>query len=305
MVGKHDAAGADADPLTFGNGRSLTKTYDRNYNVDLIADSASGGLSVDFTLDAVGNTTGLVERITATTSASRSFVYDGLDRVSTKKSGNATLEAFKYDATGNRTSKTSAGVTTAYSYPASNHRLSATGSVARSYDASGNTVGIGSGASAPGLVYDDLGRLRDYKLGAVTKAGYRYNGKGERVWRIDAANGVNHRQYFYDEFGHLLGEYDSSGNRIQEYVWLDDTLVAILSNHDGSTYQFVETDHLGSPRAVIHPAKNTIIWRWDVNNSAFGEHAPSADPDANAIAYTLNLRFPGQVYDSASGMYYN
>jgi RHS repeat-associated protein len=86
---------------------------------------------------------------------------------------------------------------------------------------------------------------------------------------------------------------------------MDDTLVAILSDHDGSTYQFVETDQLGTPRAVIHPTKNTIVWRWDLNNTTFGEHAPSTDPDANGINYTLNLRFPGQVFDPVSGMDYN
>jgi RHS repeat-associated protein len=292
--------------LTFGTStRVLTKAYDKNYGVDIVSDSVTGGLSEDFTLDAVGNPTGLVERITSSSSVTRSFVYDGLDRMTTQKNGNSTVEAFKYDATGDRTSKSSSGVATAYSYSTVSHRLSSTGSISRAYDSAGNTSAIGSGVSAPNMTYDDNGRLRDYKVGSAIKASYRYNAKGERVWRIDPANGANNRQYFYDEAGRLLGEYDSTGARIQEYVWLDDTLVAVLSVHDGSAYQFVETDYLGSPRAVIHPTKNTIIWRWDVNNTAFGEHSPNADPDANALTYTLNLRFPGQMYDSASGLNYN
>ena len=62
----------------------------------------------------------------------------------------------------------------------------------------------------------------------------------------------------------------------------------------GSTYQYVETDHLGTPRAVVHPTKNTIIWRWNLNDTTFGDHAPLGDPDSNGITYTLALRYPGQ-----------
>jgi RHS repeat-associated protein len=115
---------------------------------------------------------------------------------------------------------------------------------------------------------------------------------------------IQSRYYIYDEPGHLMGEYQPSGARVKEYVWADDTLIAILSDYDGSAYQLVETDQLGTPRAVIHPSKNTVIWRW-TNDTAFGEHAPQEDPDGNGIAYTLNLRFPGQYYDSESGLVYN
>ena len=38
---------------------------------------------------------------------------------------------------------------------------------------------------------------------------------------------------------------------------------------------------------------------------AFGEHAASNNPDADAVTYTFNLRYPGQLYDSESGLHYN
>ncbi|MCX6041007.1 MAG: hypothetical protein NTV69_07725 [Caldilinea sp.] len=92
---------------------------------------------------------------------------------------------------------------------------------------------------------------------------------------------------------------------MKEYVWLDDTLIAILGNFDGSTYQYVETDHLGTPRAVVHPTENTILWRWDLTPTAFGEHLPNGNPDGDAFTYTLNLRYPGQYFDAESGLHYN
>jgi RHS repeat-associated protein len=292
--------------LTFGNGRSLTKTFDQNYGIDLVSDSDATGLREDFTLNAVGNVTTLTERVTATSSVTRALGYDGLDRLITHKQGTKTIvEAFKYDATGNRTAKTVGSATTAYSYPNTNHRLTSVGSAPRTYDAAGHTESIGTGAAARGFEFDDRGRIRNFKLGTTVKATYRYNGKGERVLRLDSANAANSQQFLYDEVGHLLGEYTTTGDRVKEYVWLDDTLVAILGDHDGSLHQYVETDHLGSPRAVVDPVKNTIVWRWDINNSAFGEHLPSGDPDANGLVYALNLRFPGQYYDADSGLSYN
>jgi RHS repeat-associated protein len=125
------------------------------------------------------------------------------------------------------------------------------------------------------------------------------------VSKTDPSTSANDRYYAYDESGHLLGEYLANGARVQEYVWLDDTLVAVLSSHDGSTYQYVETDHLGTPRAVIKPSTNEIVWRWNLTPTAFGEHAPVQDPDADSTDYVLNLRYPGQWYDAESGNHYN
>ena len=236
---------------------------------------------------------------------SAAYSYDGLDRLTLEKNGTKVVEAFTYDATGNRLSKTVGTKTTANTYPVDSHRLSAAGNTNRSYDANGNTATVGSGNAMQTFVYDDRNRLRDYKLGTTLKSSYRYNGKGEQVLRIDSTTPANSRQYVYDEAGHLLGEYTTAGVRIQEYVWLDDTLVGILSDHDGSTYQYVETDHLGTPRAVIHPTRNTIVWRWNVNDTTFGDHTPLGDPDGNAITYTLNLRYPGQRADPITGLNYN
>jgi RHS repeat-associated protein len=125
------------------------------------------------------------------------------------------------------------------------------------------------------------------------------------VLKTDSGTAANSVQFVYDGVGHLIGEYTTSGTRIQEYVWLDDTLVAVLRNFDGASYQFVETDHLGTPRAVVHPTKNVMIWRWDLTPSAFGENAVNENPDGDGLSFKLNLRYPGQYYDSESGTHFN
>lgn len=288
--------------LTFGNGRLLAKTYDADYNIDGVADSAADGLNHDLTTDVVSNVIGLSERTSAATTIDRTIGYDALDRLTSFKEGATNIQSFTYDATGNRL-KTITGTTTKNNtYPATSHWLTKFGSQTRTYDAIGNTLTI----AAKALVYDDRNRLRDYlNNGSTLTRTYRYNGLGERVSKTIAAANTANRYYMYDDAGRLLGEYKADGTRVQEYVWLDDTLVGVLANHDGAKYQFVETDHLGTPRAIIHPTKNTIIWRWNSTDTAFGEHLALNDPDANGINYTFNLRYPGQYFDSESGLHYN
>jgi RHS repeat-associated protein len=288
--------------LTFGNGRVLTKAYDQNYDIDKVSDNSTTGLSEDSTVNVMGNITAITERTTATATATRQFAYDNLDRLLSLKNGATNVQSFTYDATGNRLSKTLATTTTTSTYPATSHRLSSDGTSARTYDANGNTATL----AAKSFVYDDRNRLRDYiNSGTTVTRTYRYNGKGERVSKVQSAGNTNNRYYMYDEAGHLLGEYLANGTRVQEYVWMDDQLVAVLSDHDASTYQFVETDHLGTPRAVIHPVENNIVWRWNITNTAFGEHTATNNPDADAVTYTFNLRYPGQQYDAESTLHYN
>jgi RHS repeat-associated protein len=72
----------------------------------------------------------------------------------------------------------------------------------------------------------------------------------------------------------------------------------------GHTY-YLETDHLGTPRVAIDPARDVAVWRWDLKGEAFGSTAPDEDPDRDGTAFVLDMRFPGQRYDAVTGLYYN
>ncbi|MGQ0801823.1 MAG: RHS repeat domain-containing protein [Pseudomarimonas sp.] len=265
--------------------------------------AANDGFDIDLGLDVAGNVTSLTER-QGSNSVLRSVEYDGQNRLTEIRDGANLIEGFGYDATGNRTARSTATATTPYTTVPSSHRLQSVGPITRGYDAAGNTSVINDPAPKT-LIYNDLGRLREFKVSGALKAGYRYNGRGERVVKLHPTD-VNQNRYFvYTDSGQLLGEYNKDGSRVAEYVWMDDTLVAIYSDHDASTYQFVQTDHLGTPRAVVHPSRNRIVWRWDLAGSAFGDHAPVTDPDADGKVFGLNLRYPGQYFDAESGLHYN
>jgi RHS repeat-associated protein len=278
------------DQITYGNGRIQTRSYDANYAIDQVSSTGANGLSLDFAVDAVGNLTQVTSG-----AAGNLLAYDGVDRLTeVKQLNNDLIEAFAYDATGNRTAHTDSAGITPYSYTAGSHRLSAVGTTTRSLDAAGNTTAIGGTT----FTYDARNRLS-----AATVAGqstqYQYNARGERVSKAGTASTI----FVYDEAGHLLGEYAGDGSVQAEYVWLGDLPVAVRNADD--TMAYMEPDHLGTPRSVIDPVRDVAIWQWPLLGNAFGDAAPVTDPDGDGVAFAMNLRFPGQYYDAETGLHYN
>ena len=56
---------------------------------------------------------------------------------------------------------------------------------------------------------------------------------------------------------------------------------------------------------MIDPDRNVVIWSWYIQGEPFGDSQPNQDPDGDGKPFTLDLRFPGQRYDSATGLYQN
>jgi len=82
--------------------------------------------------------------------------------------------------------------------------------------------------------------------------------------------------------------------------------VAVLEYSSAANpLHYIECDHLGTPRVVIEQDRNLAVWAWPVTGEAFGNTPPDEDPDGDGTNFTLDMRFPGQRYDSASGLYYN
>lgn len=110
----------------------------------------------------------------------------------------------------------------------------------------------------------------------------------------------------YDEAGHLLGTYDADGAARQEVIWLEDLPVGVIDGSGATaSLAYVEADHLGTPRVVIEPAAQQAVWTWALQGEAFGATPPNEDPDQDGIGFHLDLRFPGQRHDQASGLNYN
>lgn len=64
---------------------------------------------------------------------------------------------------------------------------------------------------------------------------------------------------------------------------------------------FVQTDQLNTPRAITDE-NNVLVWKWD--SDPYGAVPPNESP-TGAPAFAFGLRFPGQVFDRESYLYYN
>ncbi len=285
---------------TFGNGRTMSRTLDLDYRPKTILSTGTGagGLNLGFGWDAVGNlaslhTSGLEQppRIT--------FGYDALGRLTTFQDGptGAVIEQYAYDATGNRTSFTNAGGTQLYDYPTDSHRLSAVNDVARSYDAIGNTTSIGG--TQREFAYNAAGRMSLAERDNAVVMQYGYNAKGEQVRRYLSTSNT---YAVHDESGLRMGEYHSASAPTQQIVWLDSLPVGVIAN---GRMNYVEADHLGTPRTVIDAQLDVAVWELALSSEAFGNSSPAEDPDFDGGAFQLNMRFPGQIFDPASGLNYN
>jgi RHS repeat-associated protein len=167
------------------------------------------------------------------------------------------------------------------------------------YDAAGNLTGDGQST----WVYNDRGRMASATKGTTT-ATYTHDSFGQRVRKTGPTSIVTTGTNFfvYDEAGKLLGEYNSTGGVIQEYVYLNEELVAIVRGTTASPQVFyVYTDQVGRPWTVTDTA-NQLRWQWDT--SPFGEFSPNQNP-AGLGTFTFRLRFPGQYLDQETGLFYN
>ncbi len=164
------------------------------------------------------------------------------------------------------------------------------------YDAAGHVLTY----STVTATYNDRGRLSTVNNNSKTET-LLYNALGQMMKTSGGAAGTV--LYMYDEAGHLLGEYSSTGALVEETVWLGDLPVATLRPSGSSiAIYYVEADQLNTPRQVTRATDNTQMWTWF--SDPFGTTAANSNP-AGAGTFKYNLRFPGQTYDSQAGLQQN
>ncbi|MBA8884592.1 RHS repeat-associated core domain-containing protein [Dokdonella fugitiva] len=305
--------------LTFGNGRTLTKTYDQDYEISGVSSSESTGLRLAFVVDTMGNITSASIPLSR---VQRSYSYDALERLADVTASMVPFETYTYNKTGDRLSAAfGGGSAQAYSYVPGTHRLLNAGDGNRNYDANGNQTTLPT--STYPLVYDDSNRLSTATVtvaGSATTFSYAYNGAGQRTFKNKSGLTTSFDESsVYDEGGRLLSVRTSDGTSssrsttsstnptLRELMYFNGVPVAQFTQEPVSLtagLHYIETDHLGSPRVVFDPSNNGAMWKWEFLDSAFGANVPDEAVSGNG-QYLLGLRYPGQYFDAESGLHYN
>jgi RHS repeat-associated protein len=289
----------------WGNNEPTQRRYDlagRPVLIDLGFDASSQlPETLNYSYDPAGRLTDLHHTVNA--SADRHHEYDGLDRLTASTHGvpSQNSDSYSYDLSGNRTGRLhNASAETHSIDPGSNRLLGISGSTSKSYsyDAAGHLTGDGTLT----YTYNAEGR-RISAAGPGLSAGYAYNGLGQRVKKT--VNGVT-TLFAYDTQGHLVGEYDGTGQLLQEVIWFGDLPIAVLKPVAppgiGIDVFYLHADHLGTPRKVSRLSDNQVFWSWE--GEAFGNTPPNQNPTGQGD-FVFNLRFPGQYFDAETGLHYN
>lgn len=318
---------AEFPPYDSGSGLNTvisTRTYNLRGQVATLQVTAPSGTVLDQSFDYAYTAGGVgpndpgpnLDRVVDNRdpSESRFYFYDELDRLwkATDLAGTP-LYTYLYDANGNRTQEVAPGGTTAYSYESATDRIaqeSGAGAKYYAHDAYGSRIWAGPTAYAglPSHVYNELNRLvevRDPVTQAVLGL-YTYDAFGRRVRKITASGT---KLFFYDSAGQLLEERSlaTTPHTVRDYAWIEEEPVGTVDTGPQPTrFAWVHTDRLGTPLAMTSsPGSGGAQTIWRASYAPFGLAFINGDPDGDLQQFGLDLRFPGQSYESEAELNYN
>jgi RHS repeat-associated protein len=272
--------------LTYGNNLQQTIGHDNRYRINSIITGSVQNLSYTHYNDE--NIHDIIDNLNP--SKTKGYTYDSLNRLKIAN-GPWGANTYAYDAVGNRTYETTDTGNTTYTYTLNTNKLaSAMGEKTFnfSYDNNGNTT-IENNKQ---YIYDFNQRLTRVTEDGITKNEYVYNGKGQRVKKW-VSNGNQCTIFHYDQNGLLIAESTSTGTITAEYVYINGQPLAKIENNNVYYYH---NDHLGTPMLMTNSSGN-IVWQ--------GEFKPFGEPVSVTSSITNNLRFPGQYYESETGLHRN
>jgi RHS repeat-associated protein len=281
-----------AQSFSYGNGLTHSHTYDQDYRLTSI--QVGGLLNRTYGYDPVNNITSIVNSLNNTNN--QSFSYDALNRVITANGGYGNL-SYGYDAVGNRLSETRNSSNDTYQYETNSNRLTgitrASGNRNFTYDAAGNPLQrTGDDNSSQSFTFNKANRLSGVSVNGADAVTYLYNGLGQRVMKTLSA--TSKEIYHYDEAGRLISVTDQAGVSLRDYIYWGDQQIALANN--GSIY-YIHNDHLNTPQVITNQSQQ-VVWMGDYE--PFGKVASNTNNSIEVFS-----RFPGQYFDSETGLYYN
>jgi RHS repeat-associated protein len=295
VIAKHIDYAPFGAPIawTYGNGLRYRKQFDLSGNLQSITLNKHNEAlwSQTYQYDLYHNIAQIESANRNNKTETQQFTYDKLDRL-TRENSDSALKTYAYDALGNRI------VSGADKQPAIE------------YDAAGNVAKQATANATRDYRYNRLNKPIVAHTDNRVSALYRYNALGFRTEKRSYKKGELQRtHYHYAGAGQLLSvETDESYEPIlsTHYLWLGSIPLAQIEHGVGADKSpriiYLHTDHLAAPRMATSE-RGSIIWRW--RSDAFGNGVPDEDPDGDGQPTQIDHRFPGQIADSETGLFYN
>jgi RHS repeat-associated protein len=280
----------DLQSVSLPGGITRLYTYKVNGPVDTITVNGSSGLlnQLTYTYDDVLNVDTLND-----TAGTHDFNYDGLNRLAQAThpagSGLPASEAFTHTLAGDRKDPSAPA---SWTYD-NNHRITASPGLTYVFDAAGNLASRSDGTT---LTHDARQRLTQLVKSGTTTT-YLQDTFGRRIRKVVGAQTT----WFLWDGTRLLAEYDAAGTRTKRYAYLGDSFSPAQMQDTSGTY-YVHADHLDAPRTATNTSGAIV---WTASYGAYGKAVVDEDPDGNSVPVTLNVRLPGQYFDSESGLHQN
>ena len=291
---------------TYGNGLQDNRAYDLQGRLIHQSLINSGNIAIDertYRYDPNSNVINL-----DTNYEDNAYQYDKRDRLISDQIDqtitSVTDSIFNYDLNDNRLSQSrndddNFDGDTLYSYQNNSNRLLLE-------DTIDLTETQAPTALDRRMVYNDVGRLFQVFDQEQLVAEYIYNDQGQRIRKTIFTNTLPTEItiYHYNQQGLLITETDENGSLKRDYIWSGHNQpLAQIDHQSGSdNIVYLHNDHLMTNRLATNQSQ-TIVWRWE--GEAFGATPAEQDPDGDSNLAVVNLRFPGQYFDSESSLHYN
>jgi RHS repeat-associated protein len=277
------------------NGGTLSQT--RSFNgygeVDNYSHTVNGNnvYDVSLTRDNAGRITQRIEVVGAET-ITWDYAYDDLGRLIEVKKDNIVVEAYAYDANGNRTleTNTARGITDkAFDYTNEDHIITA-GDDVYVFDEDGFLTQKATLQGTNTYDYSTRGKLLSVSLSDGRSITYDHDPMGRRIAK--KIDGTVIEKYLWRDNTTLLAVYDGSDSLIERFNYADGRLP--ISMLRGGTTYYMMYDQVGSLRVIVDSV-GTIAKRIDYDS--FGNIINDTDP-----GFTIPFGFAGGLHDIDTGL---
>jgi RHS repeat-associated protein len=300
--------------VEFGNGVVTTYGYSptmlRLTNLTTVNASGTVLQDLSYAYDGVGNITQIID---AVNTASQTFKYDALNRLTQSTGVAYGTKTYTYDQIGNITSKD--GLTYTYGENgAGPHAVtSLSDGTTMTYDANGNMSTKSKSGVVMQYYYDSENRLAEVRKNMTLIAQYMYDGDGGRVQKtsyVTTANSVSSGL----SYGALLGDpqitstpvitkyvgemYEETDNVGTRFIFLGGQRIAAVDTVSGSPV-FYHGDHLGSTNVMTDNNGNQIeLLEYDPYGKINRHDATSGS------SRLAKQQFTGKKLDDETGLIY-